>query len=130
MQINHRFSANVAVCVRLLDPGEREIPTLVLGEPGINFKLGFVDLYNNATRSFSTGDWVRLEVTCPNLRIQGAKEKYKANENGEIEVSGLALEPRNAGNSRNQLSREQSVRVNAVDVGDVIFPVKVRSGSY
>lgn len=119
-------TANFATFVRLDDPSDKETPTIALGDPSLKFKLHFQDNWANPTTQFRSGDSVKLEVTSTYLEIRGLKDSYQANRNGDVEVSGLTLHPK--GNARISPSREYSIRVNAVDVGYVIFPIRLQAG--
>ena len=72
---------------------------------------------------------MKLHVTCPNLEVQGVKEKYKTNSDGILEVSGITLIPN--GTDRVQYGKDLSVRVDVVGIGYndyVTFPVRIKAG--
>ena len=119
-------TANFATFVRLDEPSDKETPTLTLGEPSLKFKLHFQDQFANPTMQFRSGDTVKLEITSTYLEILGIQDSYQANKNGDLEVSGLTVQPK--GNVRSYSTREYSIRVNAVDIGYVIFPVRLQAG--
>jgi hypothetical protein len=121
-------AANIGTFVRLDQPSDKETPTLALGEPLLKFKLNFQDEWANPTALFRNGDSVKLEVTSNNLEIRGVKNSYQANRNGDLEVSGLSLEPK--GNGKGHVGREHSIRVNAVNIGYVIFPIRLQAGRW
>ena len=78
---------------------------------------------------FSTGEFVKLQVTCPNLEVQGVKEKYKTNSDGILEVSGITLTPN--GTDRVQYGKDISVRVDVLGIvynDFVTFPVRIKAG--
>lgn len=76
------FLANIAEIVNLLDNRPDVVP---LGESCIEFTLSFHDIYENPTTMFKGGlDYVILKCTSKHLEIQGLKEKYKPNKNGEL----------------------------------------------
>ena len=78
---------------------------------------------------FSSGEFVKLKVTCPNLEVQGVKDKYKPNSDGVVEVSGITLTPNGSG--KVQYGRDQMVRVDVTGIdysNYVTFPVKIKAG--
>lgn len=78
---------------------------------------------------FSSGEFVKLTVTCPNLDVQGVKDKYKPNSEGVVEVSGITLTPNGSG--KVQYGRDQMVRVDVTGIdysNYVTFPVKIKAG--
>lgn len=80
---------------------------------------------------FSTGEFVKLTVTCPNLDVQGVKDKYKPNSDGVVEVSGITLSPNGSG--KVQYGRDQTVRVDVTGIdynNYVTFPVRIKAGEY
>ncbi|XP_032236995.2 structural maintenance of chromosomes flexible hinge domain-containing protein 1-like isoform X1 [Nematostella vectensis] len=126
-KVDIEVQANVATFVRLDEPGERETPVIALGEPELMFKLHFRDEWDNPTARFVSGDNVKLEISTSNLSIKGTKDCYKPNRNGDLEVKGLILEPKKG--TKGPVNREHAIRVNAIDVGDVIFQVRLKEGS-
>lgn len=120
------LSANIASFFSLTEPSRTETPQLALGEPGLKFKLSFKDNKNNAATVFSSGEFVKLQVTCPNLEVQGVKDKYKPNSDGILEVSGITLTPNGAG--KVQYGRDVYVRVDVVGIDFVTFPVRIKPG--
>ena len=78
---------------------------------------------------FSSGEFVKLTVTCQNLDVQGVKDKYKPNSEGVVEVSGITLTPNASG--KVQYGRDQIVRVETTGIdysNYVTFPVKIKAG--
>lgn len=78
---------------------------------------------------FSSGEFVKLTVTCQNLDVQGVKDKYKPNSEGVVEVSGITLTPNGSG--KVQYGRDQMVRVEVTGIeysNYVTFPVKIKAG--
>ena len=120
------FAANIATFFSLTEPSQTETPELSLGEPSLKFKLSFKDLNNNSATMFSSGEFVKLLVTCPNLEVQGVKDKYKPNNNGVLEVSGIVLTPNGSG--KVQYGRDIYVRVEVVGIDFVTFPVRIKAG--
>ncbi|XP_073245527.1 structural maintenance of chromosomes flexible hinge domain-containing protein 1-like [Porites lutea] len=121
--------ASTASLFALTEPSRTETPQLALGEPGLKFKLAFTDNYKNPATLFSSGEFVKLNVTCANLKVQGLKEKYKTNSDGVLEVSGIALTPN--GSDRVQYGKELSVRVDVIGIeydNFVTFPVRIKTG--
>ncbi|XP_078348913.1 structural maintenance of chromosomes flexible hinge domain-containing protein 1-like [Oculina patagonica] len=121
--------ANVASYFSLTEPSQKETPQLTLGEPGLKFKLLFKDSKENAATMFSTGEFVKLTVTCPNLDVQGVKDKYKPNSDGVVEVSGITLSPNGSG--KVHYGRDQTVRVDVTGIdynNYVTFPVRIKAG--
>ena len=123
------FLANIASHFTLTEPSRTETPRLGLGEPGLKFKLLFQDSKNNPATVFTSGEFVKLTVTCPNLDVQGVKDKYKPNSDGVVEVSGITLTPNASG--KVQYGRDQIVRVDVTGIdysNYVTFPVKIKAG--
>lgn len=123
------IKANVASHFTLTEPSRTETPRLGLGEPGLKFKLLFKDSKNNPATVFSSGEFVKLTVTCPNLDVQGVKDKYKPNSDGVVEVSGITLTPNASG--KVQYGRDQMIRVDVTGIdysNYVTFPVKIKAG--
>lgn len=123
------FLANIASHFTLTEPSRTETPRLGLGEPGLKFKLLFKDSKNNPATVFSSGEFVKLAVTCPNLDVQGVKDKYKPNSDGVVEVSGITLTPNASG--KVQYGRDQMIRVDVTGIdysNYVTFPVKIKAG--
>ena len=117
------------VIFALTEPSRTETPQVALGEPGLKFKLAFTDNYKNPATLFSSGEFVKLNVTCANLKVQGLKDKYKTNSDGVLEVSGIALTPN--GSDRVQYGKELSVRVDVIGIeydNFVTFPVRIKAG--
>ena len=78
---------------------------------------------------FSSGEFVKLTVTCPNLDVLGVKDKYKPNSDGVVEVSGITLTPNGSG--KVQYGRDQTVRVDVTGIdynNYVTFPVRIKAG--
>lgn len=119
-------SANIASFFTLTEPSQTETPQLALGEPGLKFKLSFKDSKNNPATLFSSGEFAKLQVTCPNLEVQGVKDKYKTNSDGVLEVSGIALTPNGSG--KVHYGRDITVKVDVVGIDFVTFPVKIKAG--
>ncbi|KAK2571643.1 Structural maintenance of chromosomes flexible hinge domain-containing protein 1 [Acropora cervicornis] len=107
-------------------PSRTETPQLALGEPGLKFKLRFKDSKGNSATNFRTGEFIELQVTCPNLTVHGLKDKYKPNSDGVLEVSGIALRPN--GSAKVQYGKDISVRVDVGDIDFVTFPVRIKAG--
>lgn len=121
------FSANIACYFALTEPSRTETPQLALGEPGLKFKLSFKDNKNNAATLFSSGEFVKLQVTCADLEVQGVKEKYKPNGNGVLEVGGITLIPN--GSAKVHDGQVVYVRVDVIEITDyVTFPVRIKAG--
>ena len=123
------FLANIASHFTLTEPSRTETPRLGLGEPGLKFKLLFQDSKNNPATVFTSGEFVKLTVTCPNLDVQGVKDNYKPNSDGVVEVSGITLTPNASG--KVQYGRDQIVRVDVTGIdysNYVTFPVKIKAG--
>lgn len=123
------FSANIASHFAITEPSRTETPRLGLGEPALKFKLLFKDGKNNPATVFTSGEFVKLTVTCPNLEVQGVKDKYKPNSDGVVEVSGITLTPNGSG--KVQYGRDQIVRVEVTGIeysNYVTFPVKIKAG--
>ncbi|XP_015762340.1 PREDICTED: structural maintenance of chromosomes flexible hinge domain-containing protein 1-like [Acropora digitifera] len=118
--------ANVASYFTLTEPSRTETPQLALGEPGLKFKLKFKDSKDNSATNFRTGEFIELQVTCPNLTVHGLKDKYKPNSDGVLEVSGIALRPN--GSAKVQYGKDISVRVDVGDIDFVTFPVRIKAG--
>ena len=78
----YSISANVAEIVNLL---ENSPDPVELGEPCINFKLSFHDVFENNTCKFKKRDSVRIICTCDNLVVHGLEESYKPDEDGTLE---------------------------------------------
>ena len=97
----------------------------------MKFKLVFKDRKDNAATVFSSGEFVKLTVTCQNLDVLGVKDKYKPNSDGVLEVSGITLTPNGSG--KVQYKRDQTVRVDVTGIdydNYVTFPVKIKAGEY
>lgn len=78
---------------------------------------------------FSSGEFVKLTVTCQNFDVKGVKDKYKPNSDGVVEVSGITLTPSASG--KVHYGRDQIVRVELTgfDYSNyVTFPVKIKTG--
>lgn len=123
------FSANIASHFTITEPSRTETPRLGLGEPALKFKLLFKDSKNNPATVFTSGEFVKLTVTCPNLEVLGVKDKYKPSSDGVVEVSGITLTPNGSG--KVQYGRDQIVRVEVTGIdysNYVTFPVKIKAG--
>ena len=120
------LTANIASFFKVTEPSNNETPQLTLGEPELRFKLSFVDSKNNAATMFNSGEFVKLVVSCPNMEVQGVKDKYKPNNDGVLEVSGLTLTP--SGLGKVQYGRDQLIKVDVTGIDFVTFPVRVKAG--
>ena len=109
-----------------MEPSNKETPQLTLGEPELKFKLAFIDSNRNAATMFSSGEFVKLVVSCPNMEVEGVKDKYKPNSDGVLEVSGLTLTP--SGLGKVQYGRDQIIRVDVTGIDYVTFPVRIKAG--
>ena len=96
----------------------------MLGEPSLRFKVLFRDNFDTPATTFKTGDFVKLRVTCQNLEVKGLKDRYKPSRDGEVEVTNLLLEPK----GQNRSVNNPSIKVDAVGIGDIIFPIKLKAG--
>lgn len=110
----------------MTEPSSNETPQLTLGEAELKFKLSFVDSKNNAATRFSSGEYVKLVVSCPNMEVQGVKDKYKPNNDGVLEVSGLTLTP--SGLGKVHYGRDQLIKVDVTGIDFVTFPVRIKAG--
>ena len=88
--------------------------------------MTFKDSKDNSTTNFSTGEFIELKVTCPNLTVHGLKDKYKPNSDGVLEVSGIALRPN--GSAKVQYGKDISVRIDVGDIDFATFPVRIKAG--
>lgn len=126
MQFEINVKANIASYFKVTEPSSNETPQLTLGEPELKFKLSFVDSKNNAATRFSSGEYVKLVVSCPNMEVQGVKDKYKPNNDGVLEVSGLTLTP--SGLGKVHYGRDQLIKVDVTGIDFVTFPVRIKAG--